>query len=116
VPVAATGSREFRVEIPLHVLVGRRLTTHDDWDLWLTARPDAEPLRLARLLDDVLEKKQPYNYPGAQVLDEYHRPGLGIPGEDEGAYELDAPASEIIVKPFFTPSNELSVYVNERSA
>ena len=116
VPGTTRDGSGFRFELPVRSMVASLLTTHDDWDLWVTPRAGAEPLRVARLLDDVLEKKQSYYYPGALAFDEYRRTELGVPGEDEGAYLLDAPASEIRVKPFFTPGNELSVFVNERSA
>lgn len=56
------------------------------WDLFLRPAPGAQPIRLARLLDDVADRKQVFVYPGATV---------------GGA----------VVRPYYTVDNDLSLEV-----
>ncbi|MFF4409565.1 glycosyltransferase [Streptomyces sp. NPDC001404] len=62
---------------------------HDDWDLWLVPRAEQDPVRAGRLLDDIVNRKSVDVYPHIEVT-----------AADRGP---------VRVRPFFTPSNELSV-------
>ncbi|GHF41035.1 hypothetical protein GCM10010218_23070 [Streptomyces mashuensis] len=64
------------------------------WDLWLRGPEGADPVRIARLLDDVADKKQVFTYPAQPV---------------DAAY---APAQ---AGPYYTADNDLSVRVDERA-
>ena len=58
------------------------------WDMFLRPAPGAAPIRLARLLDDVADRKEVFVYPGA---------GVG------GA----------VVRPYYTVDNDLSLEVKQ---
>ncbi|MEU1805246.1 hypothetical protein [Streptomyces sp. NPDC019937] len=63
----------------------------DLWDLWLRPADDtAAPVRLARILDDVADKKEIFTYPARTV---------------------DAPHGTATVRPYYTVDNDLSVKV-----
>lgn len=78
-PAGADG-REFSFTVDRHRL------DHGIWDLFLRPAADAAPIRLARLLDDVADRKQVFVYPGATV---------------GGA----------VVRPYYTVDNDLSLEV-----
>ncbi|OEV31829.1 hypothetical protein AN219_02705 [Streptomyces nanshensis] len=78
----------FTVRLPLDALPsGRRV-----WNLWLRPSADGEPVRIARILDDVPDKKQIFSYPPQRVTGE------------EGAVHS--------VRPYYTLDNDLSVRVS----
>lgn len=80
--------RGFAAELPLSSLLpGRRV-----WDLWLRPSADEEPVRLARILDDVLDKKRVFSYPAQRVE------------SSEGAVHS--------ARPYYTINNNLSVQVS----
>jgi len=62
----------------------------DLWDLWLRPADGAAPVRLARILDDVADKKEIFTYPVRTV---------------------DAPHGTAAVRPYYTVDNDLSVRV-----
>ncbi|WP_314173074.1 hypothetical protein [Streptomyces winkii] len=62
------------------------------WDLWLRPGAGEEPVRLARILDDVPDKKQIFSYPPQRVT-----------GPDGAARS---------VRPYYTLDNDLSVRVS----
>ncbi|GGV48277.1 hypothetical protein GCM10010277_41510 [Streptomyces longisporoflavus] len=67
------------------------------WDLWLRPAGESGPrIRLARLLDDVADKKQIFTYPSVRLDTAAHGP-------------LDA-------GPYYTNDNDLSVRIREASA
>ncbi|WP_213455880.1 glycosyltransferase family 4 protein [Rhizomonospora bruguierae] len=80
VPARATGGAGFTAEIRYGPLVERRWVAHDAWDAFL-ATPAGE-VRLARLLDDVFDKKAAYAYPatpvGAARVRPYYTDGNGF--------------------------------------
>jgi hypothetical protein len=81
------GPDAFRATVPAAALVARRATDHDLWDAWLGYADDAVAVRLARLLDDVLDKRAAYAFPSA----------LATGG--------------VRVEPYFTSRNEFSFRV-----
>ncbi|WP_030321991.1 hypothetical protein [Streptomyces sp. NRRL B-3229] len=56
------------------------------WDMFLRPAPEAAPIRLARLLDDVADRKEVFVYPGVTVGD-------------------------AVVRPYYTVDNDLSLEV-----
>lgn len=114
-PAAGDGER-FRAPIPVESMVGRRLTRHDDWDVWLAPSGGTaeESVRVGGFSDDVLYKKPVFVYPEVTVTDPYLDLQDGLPGEP-GIYEVEeAPHAPIRVKAYYNPDNELSVYVDEQ--
>ncbi len=63
------------------------------WDLWLRGPEGSQPVRIARILDDVADKKQIFTYPAKPYAASY------------------APAR---VSPYYTVDNDLSIKVDER--
>lgn len=78
---------EFAAELSLADLP----PAHQVWDLWLRPGEGAEPVRLARILDDVPDKKDIFSYPPQRVADA---------------------AGERAVRPYYTLDNDLSVRVS----
>ncbi|OEV07125.1 hypothetical protein, partial [Streptomyces nanshensis] len=81
-PHAAPG---FTVRLPLGALPSGPVV----WDLWLRPSAEEEPVRLARILDDVPDKKQIFGYPPQLVT------------------APDGTVRE--VRPYYTLDNDLSV-------
>lgn len=65
----------------------------DVWDLWLRTADGASSARIARILDDIADKKQIFTYPAKDV---------------DAAY---APAQ---AGPYYTADNDLAIRVDER--
>ncbi|SCK54093.1 hypothetical protein H181DRAFT_04965 [Streptomyces sp. WMMB 714] len=82
-PDAATG---FTAELPFAALA----PGHRVWDLWLRPEEGAEPVRIARILDDVHDKGQIFSYPPQRVT-------------DAGGVRT--------VRPYYTLDNDLSLRV-----
>lgn len=93
---------DFAFRIPLADLVARRVTWQDDWDLWLADADGKRWTRLARLLDDVHERKPVFRFPMIRVDD---------PSADPTEDHLPP---RVYVRPYYTAHNELSLYLTER--
>ncbi|MEU5028593.1 hypothetical protein [Streptomyces milbemycinicus] len=86
----ADGS-EFSFTLPLAELADGWKGGEEAWDLWLRpADPDAAPARLARILDDVPDKKEIFTYPAQPVA---------------------APHGAAKAGPYYTVNNDLAVRV-----
>ncbi|MFI6639745.1 glycosyltransferase family 4 protein [Streptomyces sp. NPDC050504] len=57
------GADGFTVQLPAVRAVKSQLTELDVWEPWLRYAPDAAPVRVGRVLDDVVEKKHVFVYP-----------------------------------------------------
>ncbi|MFE7120077.1 hypothetical protein ACFU99_32105 [Streptomyces sp. NPDC057654] len=91
VPTTAEG-QEFAFTLPYGPLAEAWRGGLDVWDLWL--RPaDGEPVRIARILDDIADKKPVFVYPVRPVAADH------------------APAQ---AGPYYTADNDLSVRIDER--
>ncbi|MQS36488.1 glycosyltransferase family 4 protein [Streptomyces katsurahamanus] len=73
-PGVRQGARGFRVVIDGEEAARRQLAEKDAWEVWLRFAPDREPVRVGRLLDDVVQKGDVFVYPDA--LAHKHRPLL----------------------------------------
>ncbi|MFI1012927.1 glycosyltransferase family 4 protein [Streptomyces sp. NPDC020965] len=67
-PGTPVGRDGFRVTLPCAAPVAERAGAHDVWDLWLRYAPGTPPARLARVLDDVVEKGSVFPYPVVEPL------------------------------------------------
>jgi hypothetical protein len=96
-PVRTDGDR-FRAALPYSALVGHRWGEHDAWDLYLDpgsgAAGGGEPIRLARLMDDVFDKKAAYAYPDTILT-----------GTARGTTR---------VRPYYTDGNGFSLLVSDQ--
>ncbi|MDX3231569.1 hypothetical protein [Streptomyces sp. ME19-01-6] len=82
---------EFSFTLPLAELADGWKGGEEAWDLWLRpAGPDAAPARLARILDDIPDKKEIFTYPAQSVA---------------------APHGAAKAGPYYTVNNDLAVRV-----
>ncbi|MFE3882087.1 hypothetical protein ACFXPQ_04040 [Streptomyces lydicus] len=89
VPLTVEGSG-FTFTLPYEALAGRWQQGSEPWDLWLRPAEGARPVRIARLLDDVADKKQVFSYPA-----------LPVPAASE----------QLRIGPYYTLDNDLAVRV-----
>ncbi|NSC20874.1 hypothetical protein FM076_06490 [Streptomyces albus subsp. chlorinus] len=97
-------ARDFTAALPYPPLAVHRL-----WDLWLRPAEDAEAVRVARILDDVPDKKRIFTYPARPV-----RPVAGA-GAGAGVGDRAGDARTLTARPYYTLNNDLAVAV-ERAA
>ncbi|MET9804304.1 glycosyltransferase family 4 protein [Streptomyces sp. NPDC006368] len=62
-PGTRHGERGFRFTFPADGPAARQSTANEWWDLLVRYAPDAEPARIARVLDDVVDKSPVFAYP-----------------------------------------------------
>ncbi|MEJ8640056.1 glycosyltransferase family 4 protein [Streptomyces sp. MS2.AVA.5] len=86
-PIHCSGDR-FEGSVALGEIAGAAQGPHDDWDVWLSPAAGAPRIRVARLYDDIVDRKRVHAYPQQEVI------------RQDGTSH---------VKPYFTPANELSV-------
>ncbi|MFD7664647.1 hypothetical protein [Streptomyces sp. NPDC059788] len=91
VPLTGDGSG-FAFTLPYAWLAERRRGGSECWDLWLRVTEEAEPVRIARLLDDVPEKGEVIVHP---------------------ALPVDGPAGQLRIGPYYTLDNDLTVRVTD---
>ncbi|WP_406000919.1 glycosyltransferase family 4 protein [Streptomyces sp. NBC_00829] len=84
-----------------------QITAHDVWDTFLRYAPDAQPVKIGRVLDDVVMKKDVYNYPLA-VLPKKRKGSLA---RALAKKILRRPAQRVRVRLFYTASNDLALNV-----
>ncbi|MBQ0987608.1 hypothetical protein KBZ10_24420 [Streptomyces sp. F63] len=94
VPVAADGTR-FSCTLPYPEFAGPWQGGDEPWDLWLRPSAGAGAVRIARILDDVADKKAVFGYP---------------------ARPLSTPRGPALIGPYCTVDNDLSVRVTEPAA
>jgi hypothetical protein len=87
--------------------VERQLTGNDYWDLYLRYTPDAEPVKIGRVLDDVVDKKGVYAYPAALLPKK--RPWGSL---RKAVRKIRGrPQQRVRVRPYYTVSNDLALTV-----
>lgn len=101
------GERDFRFSIPCEAPAAQQITAHDVWDVWLRYAPDADAVRVGRILDDVIEKKDIYTYP-LTVLPKK--------GQEDALSALSrkvrgTPPQNVRVRLFYTVTNDLALNV-----
>ncbi|OKH98627.1 hypothetical protein A6A06_30615 [Streptomyces sp. CB02923] len=89
VPLTGDGP-EFAFTLPYTQLAECWHGGSERWDLWLRVAGEAEPVRIARLLDDVPEKKEVIIYP---------------------ALPVGGPSGQLSIGPSYTRDNDLTVRV-----
>ncbi|MEU5399080.1 glycosyltransferase family 4 protein [Streptomyces sp. NPDC005963] len=73
-PGTREGTRGFEVTIGCEVAVAHQRSPKDTWEVWLRYSPGEEPVRVGRVLDDVVQKGDVFVYP--EVLFHKQRPLL----------------------------------------
>ncbi|MFE0087008.1 glycosyltransferase family 4 protein [Streptomyces sp. NPDC058991] len=110
-PGTRVGADGFRCTIPLAAPVAVRASAHDVWDLWLLPAPGAAPVRIGRVLDDVVEKGSVFPYPSVDVLSK--RPLARVRAALDGL--LSRARAQDTVKIFFSAGNELVLNVVDKT-
>jgi glycosyltransferase involved in cell wall biosynthesis len=97
------GGADFRVDIPLPRLAALRLMRYEDWDVSVGIGPDGPVAAVARLMDDMVERKKVFRYPSARVDEEV----------DPGRYD-EWPRPEVRIRPYLALQSGLSFVVTDR--
>ncbi|WP_405780804.1 glycosyltransferase [Streptomyces sp. NBC_00859] len=109
--LAFAGSRQgadgFRVTFSAAGPASRQLTVNDYWDLWLRYAPQAKPVKVGRILDDVVDKKGIHSYPPAVLRK--RRPWGAL--RKAVRKVRGRPQQWVRVRPYYTVSNDLALTV-----
>ncbi|GLY94474.1 glycosyltransferase family 4 protein [Actinoplanes sp. NBRC 103695] len=95
---------DFAADVPLAELAALRLLRHEDWDVEVRPAGGGWSAPVARLMDDIIERKKVFVYPPMRVDDE---PPLEL-------YE-ESPRPEVRVKPYCTVNSGLSFIMSDRA-
>jgi glycosyltransferase involved in cell wall biosynthesis len=106
-PGSRQGPDGFRVTFPCARPAARQLTRNDYWDLYLRYTSEDPPVKIGRLLDDVIDKKAVYLYPAA-VLAKKRPWGLLRKAVRKARGK---PQQRVRVRPYYTVSNDLALTV-----
>ena len=103
--VEATGTttdgRTFRFDVPVQKLIDARLSRRDNWELWVSGHAGGEPARLARLFDEIAERKRVYVYPRVVLEDSTMR------------WDRETSEAQVFVTPYFNTDSELTLAVED---
>ncbi|MER7112297.1 glycosyltransferase family 4 protein [Streptomyces sp. NPDC000229] len=109
-PGTGNGTDGFRFTFSCTAPAARQQDPHDVWDLWLRPAPDAEPVRLGRFLDDVVEKGSLFPYPSIELRKK----------QPLGAVRAlvrklaGKPREGVVVKVFYSAANDLVLNVVDK--
>ncbi|WP_328326517.1 MULTISPECIES: glycosyltransferase family 4 protein [unclassified Streptomyces] len=106
-PAGREGTDGFRVAFPAAGPAARLLTRNDYWDLWLRYAPQERPVKIGRILDDVVDKKAVYSCPPALVRKK--RPWGAL--RKAVRKVRGRPQQWVRVRPYYTVSNDLALTV-----
>ncbi|MFI9082109.1 glycosyltransferase family 4 protein [Streptomyces sioyaensis] len=106
-PGERQGERGFKVTIPCTSPAAQQLTAHDVWDVWLRYAPDAKPVKVGRILDDIVEKKDVFTYP----LTILPKRGQGGALSALSRKVRGTPLEKVRVRLFYTVTNDLALNV-----
>jgi glycosyltransferase involved in cell wall biosynthesis len=99
----SSGGADFSADVPLHRLAALRLRRQEKWDAEVITGDEAGSIPLARLMDDVVERKRTYCYPPVRVDDD-------VPPD---RYD-ESPASAVWITPYYTVESGLAFAVSDR--
>jgi glycosyltransferase involved in cell wall biosynthesis len=102
-PVRPSAAGRFDVLLDLDRLAEHRVTRHDDWDLYLEHIASGGRVRLARLADDIADRKPVIMY-------DFTRCDVAT----DPAIHEESPQPTVEVRPYITVDSDLSLYVRER--
>ncbi|MEV4641102.1 glycosyltransferase family 4 protein [Actinoplanes sp. NPDC049548] len=105
VPGVSTDPGHFRFEVPVERLAALRIRRYEDWDAAVSRGPDGEPVPVARLMDDIVERKRIHAF--TSVL---------VPDDQPVDWYEETPSAEIRVRPYLTVQSGLSFVVTDRPA
>jgi hypothetical protein len=100
-------SHVFHFTVPCAQPAAHQATAHDVWDALLRYAPDSQPAKIGRVLDDVVMKKDIYNYP-LTILPKKRKESLA---RSVAKKVLRRPKKRVRVRFFYTDSNDLALNV-----
>ncbi|MEV3991201.1 glycosyltransferase family 4 protein [Streptomyces sp. NPDC049837] len=109
-PGSRHGNDGFRFTFSCTAPAARQQDPHDVWDLWLRPAPEAQPVRLARILDDVVEKGSLFPYPPVELC---KKQPLGL-ARAVVRQLAGKPRERVVIKVFYSAANELVLNVVDK--
>lgn len=103
VPGKSSGAADFRAEIPVSRLAALRVQRHEDWDVAVGVGDGGAQIPVARLMDDIIERKKIFAYPPMRVDEDI----------DPELYD-EAPYPELSIKPYLSIQSGLTFLVSDR--
>jgi hypothetical protein len=97
----------FHFTVPCAQPAAHQATAHDVWDALLRYAPGAQPVKIGRVLDDVVMKKDIYNYP----LTVLSKKRMGSLARAAAKQILRRPKKRVRVRFSYTDSNDLALNV-----
>ncbi|MBM9621619.1 glycosyltransferase family 4 protein [Streptomyces zhihengii] len=107
VPGERVGEDGFRFRFSSSLPAASQTTAHDVWDFHIRCVPGGEPVRIGRLLDDVVGKQRSFAFPHT-VLSKHRQENLVRAVMKR---VLGRPAPKIRVHVYYTLSNDLALNV-----
>ncbi|MEU0371813.1 glycosyltransferase family 4 protein [Streptomyces sp. NPDC006283] len=106
-PGVRVGEDGFRFTFSSTVPAASQITSHDVWDAFVRYSPDAPPVKIGRLLDDVVMKQQIYVYPHT-VMAKKRQDGVA---RAVAKRVLGRPRKKVRVRVYYTLSNDVALNV-----
>ncbi|MFF3684699.1 glycosyltransferase family 4 protein [Streptomyces sp. NPDC002187] len=101
------GEHGFRFTFTPVEAVAAQLTAHDVWDLLVRYAPNSKPVKIGKVLDDVVMKKDIYSYP--RIVRPKRRTGSLVRAMVKRALRKRPP--QVRVRVYYTVSNDLALNV-----
>ncbi|WP_405808313.1 glycosyltransferase family 4 protein [Streptomyces sp. NBC_00210] len=101
------GENGFHFAVPCAAPAAQQITAHDVWDVFVRYASNAQPVKVGRMLDDVVMKKDIYNYP-LTILPK-RRKGSLVRALAKNV--LRRPKQRVRVRFLYTASNDLALNV-----
>lgn len=106
-PGERQGSRGFRFTFSSSVPAASQTTSHDVWDAYVRYAPDEKPVRVGRVLDDVVQKKDVFVYPQSVIA----RRRTESLARSWAKRLLGRPRARVRVRVYYTVTNDLALNV-----
>jgi hypothetical protein len=107
VPGERRGARGFRFTFSSSVPAASQATSHDVWDAYMRYAPDENPVRIGRVLDDVVQKKDVFVYPQSVIA----RRRTESLARTTAKRLLGRPRPRVRVRIYYTLTNDLALNV-----
>lgn len=106
-PGERNGANGFRFTFSAAEPAGAQTSAHDVWDVLVRYAPDAQPVKIGRVLDDVVMKRDIYIYPQS-VLPKRRTESLARAAAKR---VLGRPRARVRARVFYTLSNDVALNV-----
>lgn len=106
-PGERNGANGFRFTFSAAAPAGAQTSAHDVWDVLVRYAPDAKPVKIGRVLDDVVMKKDIYIYPQSVLL----KRRTESLARAAAKRVLGRPRARVRARVFYTLSNDVALNV-----